>query len=147
MTPKQARAAELLVEGRTDSEVAAELEMDRTTIWRWRSIHPAFRAELARLRASVWEASEDRLRRMRVKALETLDRALDGDGRGAVRAAMALLRVAPPPPDSAPETAERYVEREVVTADSLGGLAELLNPAEKTKEHVEADLLAALNGR
>jgi hypothetical protein len=58
---RRLRAVDLLANGHTDTEAAAELHADRSTLWRWRQ-EPAFSAELARRREELWQATSDRLR-------------------------------------------------------------------------------------
>jgi DNA-binding NarL/FixJ family response regulator len=48
LTPRQLAAARLLALGRSIPQVAAELKVARTTIWRWQT-HSGFRAELEHL--------------------------------------------------------------------------------------------------
>jgi Helix-turn-helix of insertion element transposase len=90
LDPRQLRAVDLLVEGKTDTQVAAEIEVDRSTVWRWRKRDPFFRAELARRRDELWNASGERLRALRLRAFDAIDDALD---RGDWRAAVALLKL------------------------------------------------------
>lgn len=58
--PRRARALELLLEGRTDREVASELRCDPSTVWRWR-MDPAFTAELRRIHRERVDALETRI--------------------------------------------------------------------------------------
>jgi len=46
--PRQLAAARLLASGRSTPDVARELNLNRTTVWRWQR-DPAFRAELRRI--------------------------------------------------------------------------------------------------
>jgi FixJ family two-component response regulator len=62
LDPRKQRAVDLLAEGKTDSQVAAEIGVDRTTVWRWHTTDDAFRVELARRREELWRASADRMR-------------------------------------------------------------------------------------
>ena len=67
--PRRARALELALEGRTDSEIATELGTDRVTIWRWRT-DPGFAAELR-------ERHRERLTVLNERMLGIVPRALD----------------------------------------------------------------------
>ena len=64
-------------------------------MYRWRTDHPAFGLELARLRKLVWQQETHRLRAMVGPALDAIQRQLD-DQRTSLRAAMALLRLGVP---------------------------------------------------
>lgn len=87
---RQRRAVDLLAAGVTASEVAAQLGVDRVTVWRWRR-EPAFIAELNARRVELWEASRDRFRALLPQAADVFGQALaDGD----VRAALALVKLA-----------------------------------------------------
>jgi hypothetical protein len=83
-------AVDLLAGGHPDGEVAAEVGVDRTTLWRWRTSDPAFRAELARRREELWRSSTDRLRALIPRALGVVEQAIDDGDRGA---ALALLKL------------------------------------------------------
>jgi Homeodomain-like domain len=48
LTPRQLAAARLIAAGHTLPDVAVELRLNRSTVWRW-TRDPAFRAELDRL--------------------------------------------------------------------------------------------------
>jgi len=87
---RQLRAVDLLAAGRTNTEVAAEIGVDRTTVWRW-GTDPFFRAELARRRHELWNASADRMRALLPRAFDAFEKALDD---GDWRAALAILKLA-----------------------------------------------------
>jgi transposase-like protein len=62
--PIAERAAELVATGRlTRQEIAADLGIGRTTLWRWRR-HPDFKARVAKILAE-YRAEADKLRRER----------------------------------------------------------------------------------
>ena len=69
---EQENAIDLLIAGHTDQQVADAVGKDRTTIWGWRHEHPLFMATLARRRAEVWRAPQERLRALSSKAVENL---------------------------------------------------------------------------
>jgi hypothetical protein len=105
LSEKQRRAIEMLLQGVGDAEAGQAVGVDRTTVYRWRTGHPAFRRELTRLQRVVWEQQAERLRAMVRPALDVLQRQLD-DPRTAFRAATALLRLGAPKPQE-PPSAER----------------------------------------
>lgn len=57
----QHRAIDLLLRGVGPTEVATELDLDRTTVWRWRTQDESFRAEHERRREEIAKAVRDRL--------------------------------------------------------------------------------------
>lgn len=69
---RQARALEVYAQGSTDAEVAAELGVERSTAWRWRTMDPEFRGELRRLHAEATGAAAARLEGLVEKALDVL---------------------------------------------------------------------------
>lgn len=89
---RQLRAVDLLASGRAASEVAAELGVDRTTLWRWLQ-EPPFAASLNSRRLEIWQTSNDRLRALLCRAAEVLEQALAASD---IRVALALLRLGGP---------------------------------------------------
>ena len=76
LTAQQNQALTLLITGRSIPEIAQELGLHRSTVWRW-SREPAFEAEF---NASVAEARSEQVRSylsMQEKALETLTNCLE----------------------------------------------------------------------
>jgi hypothetical protein len=100
ISPKQHRAIELLIAGKNDTQVAADIGVSREIVNRWRHHHPPFVAALNAERLSLWHASRERLRALGDKAFDVLDVALD---RGDTRVALGLLklRAADPAPAGA----------------------------------------------
>lgn len=93
---RQKNAIDLLLQGRSDQEVAAQIGVDRTTIFRWRKT-VAFQRELDRQRRLMWDQSANQLQSMVQPALEILHRQLvSDDPKSAMRAASVLLRFATP---------------------------------------------------
>lgn len=89
LTPKHHEAIELLIQGRTDAEVATQIGTTRETVNRWRHWHPPFMAELNRRRLDVWRATRERLRFLGARALDVLEQQLQA---GNAKVALALLR-------------------------------------------------------
>ena len=95
-TLPQLNAVDLLAAGKTDTETAALLSLDRTTVTKWRLYDPVFQAALNRRRAEVWSCGVDRLRSLIPKALDALaDTLEDRDHPHRVKAAAELLRLVP----------------------------------------------------
>jgi hypothetical protein len=137
LSPAQEQAIELLLLGHTDSDVAAALDRDRATIAQWRTAHPLFQATLARRRAEMWEAPQQKLLALALKAAENLGQAIEA---GDVPASLALLKclglwgVAPAPGEQDPHAllraqAKAQVAREGVHENpQLEMLTQLANP-------------------
>ena len=97
LSPRQHKAIELLLRGLSDAEAAAEIGVDRTTVYRWRTDDPEFLDTLETQRRILWQQSAQRLQTMYQPALDILEKQLTGpDPRLALRAAALLLRVASP---------------------------------------------------
>jgi hypothetical protein len=95
-TLPQLNAIDLLACGKTDSETAGLLNLDRTTVSKWRLYDPVFQAALNRRRAEVWSVGIDRLRSLIPKALDALaDAVEDPNHPHRVKAAVELLRLVP----------------------------------------------------
>ena len=89
---RQLRALEQLLAGATDGEAADAAGVSRQTVSAWKLHNPAFRAELNRQRAELWDGSQDRLRSMVPRALDVISDALEGED--AAKVAVQLLRLA-----------------------------------------------------
>lgn len=95
LSPAQLAAMELLVFGHSDPSVANHLGVHRQTVFNWRHHHPAFRAELARRRAQVWEAAADKFRAGLENAVDVLLKQVnDVYTPTSFRAARAMLSLA-----------------------------------------------------
>ncbi len=91
--PRRARALEMMLEGRSDSEIGRELGVERTTIWRWRhdlgfakELHEAQRERLAVL--------NDRMAAIVPRALDVIAEIVNDQAQPALlrlRAADSLL--------------------------------------------------------
>lgn len=92
LNSQQSRAIDLLTTGMRELEVAAEIGVDRTTVWRWRTDNASFQAELNRRRQELWAASIDHLRSLVPAALTALQSELEGPGR--LRAATTIIEAA-----------------------------------------------------
>lgn len=93
LNDKQLRALVLKLQGMKDIDVAAELGVHRTTIYRWKTEDPTFIAEYHRAQASLKEAAQVKLLQIRAKAFKTLEDALDHEDVGIrLRASAIILR-------------------------------------------------------
>ncbi len=93
LSDQQRRAIGLLVEGKTDPEVAEGLGVQRAMLARWRRYDVAFRAELNRRRQEVWGDAADRLRALVPRAVQKLSEALESSEQS-WQVALAVLKVA-----------------------------------------------------
>src|SRR5215207_9575776 len=90
---EQLNAVDLLVTGKSDREVAEAVGVSRQTVCGWRLYDPYFQAELNKRRKEVWGASLDKLRSLLPKALEVVERELEG-GDNSLGAALKVLQMA-----------------------------------------------------
>jgi hypothetical protein len=90
LTPEQVRAIELLLEGKTETEIATTLHLSHDEVQRWRQEHPVFLARLNHQRRILWEETQERLRALVPRAIEVLERAME---QGSVRAAVEFLKI------------------------------------------------------
>lgn len=88
LSPDQMRGIELLLAGKTVTDVANILGKDRKTIYRWRQ-NPYFSAELNRMQGELLEGTRSRLRGLAGKAIDVIDRHLD---EGSLKAAVELMK-------------------------------------------------------
>jgi hypothetical protein len=119
LTLPQQSAIDLLVTGKTDTEVAELLRLSRTCVTKWRLYDPVFQAALNRCRAEVWGQGIDRLRALIPQALDALAEELQrADSPNRFKAALEVLRLARLPGGTAgigPDDPEQIV-RGVVKA-------------------------------
>lgn len=90
MDPKHDRAIDLLLAGRTPSEVGAAVEVCRETVWRWTK-DPEFDAELRRRRSAVRSATTDALCEANLEAVRTLREAMGPAAPWPVRLRAAVI--------------------------------------------------------
>ncbi len=88
MKPKQFRAIELILQGKPDTAIARELEVDRSTIARWRNSEE-FRFELNQAREAMQEAFKERLFFLVQESICVCEDALKS---GDTRVALALIK-------------------------------------------------------
>jgi len=93
LSPKQARGALMLADGRRRLDIAKALEIDRWTLWSWEKI-PAFADRVSELRAEAERDLQESLRGARQLAIDTLlNEMTDSDNSGSerIKAAEAIL--------------------------------------------------------
>jgi uncharacterized small protein (DUF1192 family) len=120
LDPRRLRAADLISLGQTDAEVAQELGVDRTSLWRWRQ-QPAFQVELERRRDELWTTSLDRLPQLLASALDVVAAALDHGDRNVAMQILKLLRAG----DAALERVRAKGADTTVDSGPLSSVAEL----------------------
>jgi hypothetical protein len=97
LTLDQQSAVDLLASGKTDTETAELLKLNRVSVTRWRLYDPAFQAALNVRRADIWGAAAERLRALLPKAIDALADALsDADNLDRVNVALAVLKLIGP---------------------------------------------------
>ncbi|MFL5330719.1 MAG: hypothetical protein ACJ8C4_17605 [Gemmataceae bacterium] len=97
LTTQQLSAVDSLASGKIDSDVAKELNLSRTTVWRWRTYDPDFQAALNARRQEIWAASGDKLRALTTQALAVIEETFkDPTNPGRLKAAIELLRLTRP---------------------------------------------------
>jgi hypothetical protein len=112
LSPPQCRAIELALAGLRWSQIAASLEINRKTLWRWKTQDPNFQQALADARADRRDIAVDRCQALAFRAASVLANFLeDSDDKHRFRAAQLLLQAAArftppkcsPAPTPAPE--------------------------------------------
>ena len=91
--PKRAKALELMLEGRSDAEIAKELGVERNSIWRWRT-DPKFAVVLAEAQRERIRLLDDRMMALVPRAIETIVSLMDDTAQSGMlrlRCAEALL--------------------------------------------------------
>jgi len=89
LSPQQDQAIGLLLLGKTDEAIAAEIGMSRQTVCEWRNHNDLFIATLNERRREVWDGISDRMRSMMLLALDTVFNEIK---EGNSEMAMSLLR-------------------------------------------------------
>ncbi len=90
LSEKQLMAIDLILSGKVDREVAEAVGVSRSTISDWRNGNYVFQAELNKRRREIQEAGKERLRNIRNKALENVEKAIE---KGDVKTSLEILRM------------------------------------------------------
>jgi hypothetical protein len=158
-TLPQLSAIDLLVTGKTDTEVAELLNLSRTCITKWRLYDPVFQAALNQRRSDVWGAGIDRLRSLIPRALDALAEELENrNSPERLKAANAILRLVElpaGPADFGPTDSGQILRGIVVARRSMarGPLDDLvedgkgLPPFDRHVEDVRKELEGLANER
>ena len=89
---RQLAAIDALIAGATDEEAATAAGVHRVTVNRWKNHNPFFVAELCARREALWGASVAKLRALLPKAVDRLEREIDG-GPDGLKAALELVKL------------------------------------------------------
>ena len=93
LSPKQQATIELLLLGKSMSDIARAIEVDPRTLYRWRQ-DELFADELTQRRRELWSAAADRLKALVHPSLDILEKELaDRFDRTRHRAAVNILRL------------------------------------------------------
>jgi hypothetical protein len=95
LTERQLRSIELTMLGLTDVQIARRLQINRKTLWRWKTLDPDYRRILANARVQLHASATDRYQKLLNRATAILARFLkDSDDNRRLPAAMAVLNMA-----------------------------------------------------
>ncbi len=105
LSERQLLAIDHTLRGVNDSRIAEILDIDRKTLWNWKTFNEDYRRALAEGRAALHAAVIDQLQATAAKALTAVDDLLDdSDEQTRLRAAQITLRPLPPSNRSFPTT-------------------------------------------
>lgn len=78
---EQENAIDLLIQGKSDREVAEAVKVSRQTVNQWRNHDAVFVSALNARRQEIWGSQSERLRSLVKKAVDVLEADLDSDDR------------------------------------------------------------------
>ncbi|NSW83138.1 MAG: helix-turn-helix domain-containing protein [Syntrophothermus sp.] len=90
LTIEQENAIDLLLQGKSDREVAEAVGVSRQTVTEWRNRDALFVAELNRRRQEVWGGQTERLRQLVAQAVNVLEEDLQQNQDRKLRQAAAV---------------------------------------------------------
>jgi hypothetical protein len=93
LTPQQGAVCDLLASGRTLTDAAAAVGVDRATVSGWVNHHASFQAALNQRRQDLWHDIVAGLRGLLPQALAVLQEELDGQGPGRLTAAVHVFKM------------------------------------------------------
>ena len=88
LTPRQQMAAELMATGKSKTATAEEVGISRQQLWEWEK-NVYFKSAVSKIHADLWVENVQRLRGLGARAVDVIEREIDG---GNVKAAIALLK-------------------------------------------------------
>ena len=94
LSEKQLQAITLLIAGKSVTDTAIAITVDRRTLQRWRSNNPHFQAEYNRQRTEIYDSAQQRLHGLVHKAVDVMAQALSD---GNLQAAIQLLKMVAKP--------------------------------------------------
>ncbi len=118
LTPRQQAAVEALADGATHTEAGEAAGVARETVSRWATRHPAFRAALSLHRAALADEHHQAATRLRRKALDAVEAAVDA---GDTPTALAVLRLVPAPSARAVDASELLDDARRTTRMNMHG--------------------------
>jgi len=94
MNQKQELAIEMIIDGKSDQEIARRIKVTRQTVNYWKNKDIDFKVELELRRDVVWQKQRDELTALSHKAIEVIRKNLDNKNQAIqLKAAMELLRM------------------------------------------------------
>jgi hypothetical protein len=133
LTAKQLAAVGLLAAGKAYTDVAAELGVDRKTVWSWRR-DPAFAAALSAELEDLREAIQTRVLALADKALNALEQTLDSGDSDSARVAAARLVLDRLLPTHSPDEQRSQGARIITIRDSdLKRLGDMQREADEVR--------------
>jgi hypothetical protein len=93
LTPQQAAVCDLLASGRTLTDAAAAVGVDRATVSGWVNHHAPFQAALNQRRQDLWQDIVAGVRGLLPQALAVLQEELAGQGPGRLAAAVHVFKM------------------------------------------------------
>ena len=93
LTPQQATVCDLLASGRTLTDAAAVVGVDRATVSGWVNHHALFQAALNHRRQALWQDIVAGVRGLLPKALAVIQEELEGQGPGRLTAAVHVFKM------------------------------------------------------
>ena len=124
----------LHLQGHSDADVAEEIGLQRSTIWRWRTQDARYMVALNVERELFYQDTRERMRALAVQATEVIKNALaGGDVKSAWRVLETLGLDKIPPPEEPPtiddllrQQAEKEAREEYRETSDVGEIATLL---------------------
>jgi hypothetical protein len=77
LTERRLRSIELTMQGHSDSQIAQRLQINRKTLWRWKTLDPDYRRILSNARIQLYSAATDRYQVLLARATSILAKFLE----------------------------------------------------------------------